>query len=149
MSGIYGFNGEFRFLSNFWPVPIEFDDDLYPSVEHAYQASKTLDLEERHAIKMASAPGFAKRTGKYVHVCKDWEFIKLDIMRELQRQKYGYATHESNALAIQLLATGDCYIEETNKWGDTFWGVCKGIGRNHLGHILMTRRTELKRTILT
>jgi hypothetical protein len=43
-----------------------------------------------------------------------------------------------------LLATGDKELIEGNTWGDTFWGVCNGIGQNHLGKILMAKRTELK-----
>ena len=48
-------------------------------------------------------------------------------------------------LKEKLLATGDAYLEETNHWHDTFWGVCKGKGQNHLGKILMEVREELKR----
>ena len=43
-----------------------------------------------------------------------------------------------------LLATGDRYIEETNTWGDTFWGVCNGKGENNLGKIIMKIRDTLK-----
>ena len=28
-------------------------------------------------------------------------------------------------------------------WGDVFWGVCKGKGKNRLGRILMAVRQEL------
>lgn len=31
-------------------------------------------------------------------------------------------------------------IIEVNNWGDTYWGVCNGIGDNHLGKILMKIR---------
>lgn len=27
-------------------------------------------------------------------------------------------------------------IIEDNHWGDTFWGVCGGVGENHLGRLL-------------
>ena len=43
-----------------------------------------------------------------------------------------------------LLDTGDAYLEETNYWHDTFWGVYNGEGRNHLGRLLMVVRDELK-----
>ena len=43
-------------------------------------------------------------------------------------------------LRSQLLATEDAYLEETNHWGDTYWGVCKGVGENMLGKILMMAR---------
>lgn len=34
-------------------------------------------------------------------------------------------------------------IVEENSWRDTYWGVCKGVGENHLGKILMKIRDEL------
>ena len=34
-------------------------------------------------------------------------------------------------------------IVEGNTWGDVFWGVCNGIGENHLGNILMDVRDEI------
>ena len=41
------FDGEFRFLSNFWPSKVHYDGMEYRSVEHAYQAAKALDKDER------------------------------------------------------------------------------------------------------
>ena len=35
-------------------------------------------------------------------------------------------------------------IVEENTWGDTFWGVCKGVGENHLGKLLMEIRDANK-----
>ena len=37
------FDGKFRFLSNFYPSPIFYDGILYPTVEHAFQAAKTVN----------------------------------------------------------------------------------------------------------
>jgi hypothetical protein len=42
-----------------------------------------------------------------------------------------------------LLLTGDEELIEGNFWGDVFWGVCNGVGKNHLGKILMEVRSEL------
>jgi predicted NAD-dependent protein-ADP-ribosyltransferase YbiA (DUF1768 family) len=47
-------------------------------------------------------------------------------------------------LAELLVATGDLDLVERNRWRDTFWGVCNGIGENHLGRILMIVRAELQ-----
>lgn len=44
---IDSFNGKYRFLSNFYPVKVKLDGVTYDSVEHAYQAAKTIDKEER------------------------------------------------------------------------------------------------------
>ena len=44
---ISSFTGDYSFLSNFHPAEVSLDDINYPSVEHAYQAAKTLNKEER------------------------------------------------------------------------------------------------------
>ena len=44
MEEINRFVGPHRFLSNFWPVWIRFEGEVYPTLEHAYQAAKTIDL---------------------------------------------------------------------------------------------------------
>lgn len=51
---------------------------------------------------------------------------------------------QNKDLKKMLLDTGDSYLEETNTWGDTYWGVCNGVGKNHLGDILMDTRTTLR-----
>lgn len=141
MKRIEGFKGEFRFLSNFWPVDVMFDGYKYPSVEHAYQSAKTFNIQQRKVIRGVISPVNAKRLGAAVDKRLDWDDIKLDVMYDLVKQKF------TNDLVLRdaLLATGDAYIEETNYWHDHFWGVCDGIGHNHLGKILMKVRTELSR----
>ena len=42
------------------------------------------------------------------------------------------------------MATGDAELVEGNTWNDTYWGVCNGVGHNHLGKILMQVRQELQ-----
>jgi predicted NAD-dependent protein-ADP-ribosyltransferase YbiA (DUF1768 family) len=46
-------------------------------------------------------------------------------------------------LKEKLLATGKRYLEETNWWNDVTWGVCKEVGQNLLGEILMDTRAHL------
>lgn len=137
--GIFGFKDEFRWMSNFWPVEIPHEGQTWPSVEHAYQASKTRDPEEKAQIRGASTAGKAKRLGREITIRPDWEEVRFDVMLSLQRLKYS-----DPSLACLLLATGDRYIEETNTWGDVFWGVCSGRGENKMGHILMQIRDELE-----
>jgi hypothetical protein len=62
-------------------------------------------------------------------------------MRELITLKFA-----DKELRKKLLATGESYLEETNTWRDTFWGVCNGVGENWLGKLLMEERT-LARTV--
>jgi len=51
---------------------------------------------------------------------------------------------QSKKLSELLLSTGDKYLEETNNWGDEFWGVCNEVGENNLGKILIRVRKKLK-----
>lgn len=79
----------------------------------------------------------AKRAGQRLALRPDWEQIKQAVMLNLQRQKYSYPE-----LRTLLLATGNLELIEGNTWGDTYWGVCNGVGDNWLGKILMQVRAE-------
>jgi hypothetical protein len=133
---ITSFSEENRFLSNFYPCTIEIEGIEYPSVEHAYQAAKTLNIAEREEIALLTA-GQAKRRGYRVTLRDDWESIKLRIMEDLIRQKFN-----ERVLREKLKATGDAELIEGNDWEDKFWGVCDGEGENWLGKILMKVRSE-------
>ncbi|HDZ27840.1 MAG TPA: NADAR family protein [Candidatus Aminicenantes bacterium] len=139
---ITSFQGEYRWLSNFWPVKVELEGIIYPTVEHAYQASKTWDALEREGIRRCSTPGKAKRLGRSVSLSPDWMEVKLVVMKALVLYKFG----NDRSLKAKLLATGETDLIEGNPWGDTFWGVCDGVGENHLGRILMEVRNLLRRT---
>lgn len=125
--------GEFDFLSNFF---IEPDGTC---VEIEYQAAKADNEVERRWVQLSATPQAAKKRGRKVRIRPDWGECKIEIMRALVRRKF----RDHPELAARLLNTGDEYIEEGNWWGDTFWGVCNGIGENHLGKILMQIRSEL------
>ena len=136
---IKGFFNEFRFLSNFWPCQITWMGIDFPSTEHAYQAAKTLDVEERERIASLPKPRDAKAAGYKVQIRPKWDEIRLGIMRELLQLKFA-----DPELRRALVMTHPASLEETNRWGDIFWGVCNGEGENHLGRILMELRDELK-----
>ncbi len=137
---IISFRDEYFFLSNFYPVEIKLDGIVYPNAEAAFQAQKTLDVEERRKFSMLKNPVQAKRLGRKVKLRDDWEEVKLYIMSEIVSQKFLQHPH----LIEMLLQTGDEELVEGNKWGDRFWGVCKGKGKNHLGKILMKIRDAYK-----
>ncbi len=137
---IKGFNGKYRFLSNFYPSTVTLDGLEYDHVEAAFQAAKTDDVADRRRIREAAKPGDAKRLGQKVKLRQDWEKIKIQVMEDLVRQKF----QRHQQLREKLLATEDAYLEETNTWNDTFWGVCRAYGKNHLGKILMKVRDELR-----
>jgi hypothetical protein len=128
----------YEFLSNFYPVPIGYEGKEYKSVEHAYQAAKTLDLVERERIRACFTAAQAKKAGKTVKVRTNWDEIKIDVMRQLLEQKFN-----QNPMKQWLIATRGSVLIEANHWNDTFWGVCRGKGENHLGKLLMQIRTTL------
>lgn len=132
---------EYEFLSNFYPSEVFYKGMFYPTVEHAFQAAKTLDPREREKIRAASTPGRAKYLGRTTDLRDDWEDIKFEVMEYLVRQKF---TPPPRHLWARLLATGDAELIEGNTWGDTIWGVVDGVGENHLGKILMKVRAELQ-----
>ena len=139
---VFGFTNGHRFLSNFWPSPVKFDGEVYPSVEHAFHAAKTNDPDERQLVREQLSPGRAKKIGRRVTLRPDWEKVKVDVMRRLVREKF-----RDRCLKQKLLATGDQEPVEYNTWGDTYWGVCTRIrqGQNWLGKILMEVREELQK----
>lgn len=135
---IDSFRDEYRWLSNFYKTPVEYEGVLYPSLENAYQAAKFKPVK-REVFKTCS-PYHAKVYGRGKGCRRDWEKVKLAIMELLISKKFSFGSY----LASQLLATGDAELIEGNKHGDIFWGVCGGHGENHLGELLMARREYLK-----
>jgi ribA/ribD-fused uncharacterized protein len=135
------FQGEYRFLSNFWPCKVVLDGETYASVEHAFQAAKTRNAEVRKKIQAAKSPGEAKRMGRLVYLRDGWEEGKIGVMDYLIMHKF----HDNPELGEKLFNTGNEELQEGNYWHDTFWGVDlnTGKGENHLGKILMNVRKTL------
>lgn len=142
---ILGFEGEYRWLSNFWFAPQLLDtggEGLaidFQFNEKWYMVHKTLIPDEAQKIMAAKSPGECKRVGKTVTLRTDWDEVKDGVMLEGLRMKFG----QNADLRAKLIATGTRYLEETNTWNDTYWGVCNGVGRNMLGILLMQVRAEL------
>lgn len=134
---ICGFFGEYRFLSNFHLSRIEDNGIIYPSVENAYQAYKTLDLSLRKEVFALCLPNEAKKLGQQLDLRPDWENAKLAIMEKLLWKKF-----ENTILEKRLLDTQPKYLEELNAWMDNFYGrdFRSSIGLNHLGKLLMKIR---------
>ena len=153
------FHGEDDFLSNFPDCTVTLDGVEYRSVEHAYQAAKTLDPAKREIFTLGFNPHLkaheAKKIGRKLKPIRpDWDTVKEEVMLGLLKQKFGKAPFRE-----KLIATGDAYLEEGNWWHDIYWGVCRGgqqdefpagfygktcrerphepFGRNRLGLMLM------------
>jgi len=145
------FEGRYRFLSNFYPCVIEHQGISYPSNEHYYVAMKVNDEQLingmyytpgdfREMLATIENPAIVKRLGQKIKIRKDWDSKKLEVMNWGVREKF----NNNSTLRELLLSTGDEELIEGNHWKDTFWGVCDGKGKNHLGKILMEVRRELR-----
>lgn len=142
--GILEFTGKYRFLSNFYLVEITFEGIRYPSVENAYQAAKTTDVEARQMFQTCS-PGQAKKWGGpngRIRIQDGWDQKKVGVMEYLLKKKFA-----EYPLRDALLATGDAQLAEGNWWGDTFWGTVNGKGKNWLGKTLSKVRKEIQEEV--
>lgn len=144
---VTAFRDEFRFLSNFWYVPIEYEGVTYPTVEHAYQAAKTLDYTQREVILQAKSPGEARTLGQRVTLRPRWDEYKPQVMRKLLCQKYSKANPVLRNDLVVL--TRGRHLTEGNHWHDNFFGSCTcakcgNTGKNTLGKLLMEIRDYIE-----
>lgn len=138
------FRGDFSYLSNFSKHSfIDKNGYYWRTVEHYFQAQKTTDLIKKLEIKEADTPGQAKALGRKVELRKDWNQIKVDVMRDALTMKF----QQNKDILQKLVSTEGCELIEGNNWGDRFWGV-DGKGENVLGRILMEIRDKFIRGIL-
>jgi ribA/ribD-fused uncharacterized protein len=138
-SFVKGFFGEYRWLSNYHMCEVIYNGEAYTSSEAAYQAAKTEDEYVKGLIRKMG-PKESRDYTRKMKPRKDWEAIKKQVMYDVLVDKFS----RNVILKEKLLETGAKYLEETNYWNDTFWGVCEGKGKNHLGETLMKIRNELK-----
>jgi ribA/ribD-fused uncharacterized protein len=139
---VHGFFGPYRFLSNMWPAEVHFEGHVYPSVENAYQAAKF--APEERVDFLTCTPKEAKKfsIGRAMQYApEEWDEKRNEIMFNLLKEKFDPKVHSD--LSEQLKDTGVRNLEETNWWGDVYWGVCEGKGENTLGKMLMDVRGSL------
>jgi ribA/ribD-fused uncharacterized protein len=142
---ILTFDEDYKFLSNFYPSFLIYEKLSYKTVEHAFQAAKSLDPKIRLEISRALEPGYAKRLGRALKLRPDWEQVKDSIMQDLLMKKFS-----RDELKAKLLETGDVLLEEGNTWHDNYWGKChcgkcdETLAKNMLGQLLMVVREMIK-----
>lgn len=162
MKEIKGFNGEYAFLSNFYEYPFQVhlpvmgEDGLIrwkgfstPTAEQAFQGFKLFkdwhhpsreEIQKFIEFLNYETPGKAKRAGRRISLNTEyWNQERDSVMKYILREKF-----VNVPLRYKLLLTGNAYLEETNTWYDTYWGVCNGVGENRLGNLLMELREELQ-----
>ena len=135
---INSFRREYAFLSNMYPVNIPNRIGInITCVEALFQACKSNNPEDWKLFDGVDGKT-AKIIGRNLTLREDWDTYRLHVMQKAIDRKF-----ENKELAEKLLKTWPKELVEGNNWGDTFWGVCNGRGENHLGKILMAKRTEL------
>lgn len=126
---------KYSFLNNFYLSSLWVDNIKYPSAEHAYQASKTEDIDVKNKISECLTPFIAKKMGKTIQLPENWDILKVCNMKKVLICKF-----ENPFLFSMLQETKGKELIHKNFFNDSFWGVYKETGQNMLGKILMEIR---------
>lgn len=140
------FDGEYRFLSNFYnKKPFNYNGMMFWSSEAAFQAQKCVNDEDKVKIANCKNPSMAKKIGRGVQMREDWNDVRGEEMYKILKAKFS-----DPELKRLLLDTGKAQLVEGNHWHDNYWGACTCDGckakfhNNKLGKTLMKVREELK-----
>ncbi len=134
-------------LTNFAPSPFRGQGPdgraiKYLTVEHYFQAHKTVDQAEHARIAAARTPQLAKLLGRKTNLREDWEEVKEKVMLDGLRLKFAQPPFRA-----KLLGTGERPIIEESKH-DLEWGARKDgdgwDGENRLGKLLQQVREEIR-----
>ena len=85
----YDHDKPYREFSNFWPSPFSLDGLEWPTVEHYFQAHKTLAPAGQEQIRRAKAPRQARDLGRQVQQRPDWKAVRDGVMLAALRAKFG------------------------------------------------------------
>ena len=110
--------------------------EVWPSVEHWYQAGKAADPAAAERIRLAATAREAQRLGRAVRCRAGWDDAKLARMAEGLLLRFAPQRPDT----ARLLATGERALRHATPWGvhgDPFWGIGRnGAGGNRLGRML-------------
>lgn len=129
------FDGQYRFLSNFYEAPLLFRGLVFENAEAAFHSQKCPQRAKQFQGLNASQ---AKQLGRQVVMRSDWDKVRDQVMCEVVFEKFS----QNAEIRERLIATGEAELIEGNTWNDRYWGICNGIGQNKLGKILMRVRSE-------
>jgi hypothetical protein len=134
-------------FSNLFRRSIVFEDRVYPTAEHAYQAGKARKEEVREWILSAPTPALVAMAAHGLYtwdIVPEWSQTKYDRMRKVLYAKF--TQHED--LKELLLSTGIARLVESGAVASLVnrtWGEVNGKGKNMLGVLLMDLRAELSK----
>ena len=138
-------------FSNLYRSPIRFENRVFPTAEHAYQAGKPVKEKVREWILSAPSPALVAMAAHGLYtwdIVPNWSRIKVDRMRQVLRAKF--TQHEE--LRELLLSTGNARLVEAGRTDNAVnreWGEVNGKGMNRLGVLLMELRAELRKEQVT
>jgi len=137
---------EFYCFDNFSSFKVKYKNHIYSTAEHAYQASKFIDIcpeiyeQIQESFSAHEAQKIARENKDKQRV--DWDDVKLSVMEEIIRCKLEQNPYVKKKL---LQTVGNEIVEDSPK--DSYWGIGKDRdGHNHLGKIWMKLRDELVNT---
>lgn len=132
-------------FSNLYKRSIIFEDRVYPTAEHAYQAGKARNSRVREWILSAPTPALVAMAAHGLYrwdIVEDWAKIKFDRMRSVLYAKF---TQHDDLKAL-LISTGEARLVEigtVDNEVNRLWGEVNGRGKNMLGLLLMELRAKL------
>lgn len=85
---ITSFKDDLEFLSNDYPCRIYFSRYTYGSITHAYEASKTLNIDLRMNIRNCTTADEAKDLGKQLTPYPEWKRVRANQLRGFLAQKF-------------------------------------------------------------
>ncbi len=132
----------YAYLSPFSAHRVEIWGEVFPTVEHAYQAARLKAGPERDEIKGAGSPKEAWRLAQKYK--KQAELMRADfdkdaVMEELFRAKI--AQHQD---IVDILRESRGHELQKVIDTDSYWGTgADGTGENRMGKLWMKLREEL------
>lgn len=133
-------------FSNLHRKSMFFEDETFPTAEHAYQAGKARRPEVKEWLLAAPSPALVAMAAHglyYWDIAPGWSKSKFDRMRNVLWAKF--TQHED--LRDLLLSTGDLRLVESTTVDtpvNRLWGEVNGTGRNMLGCLLMEVRQAIR-----
>jgi N-glycosidase YbiA len=137
---------DFYVLSNFSAFSLMWKGYRFDTSEAAYHWEKfngelSVQAVIKESIRLAPSAHEAFKIAERNKVLRrsDWDSVRVDIMREILREK----VNQHEYVRRKLLETGDRKLVE-NSWRDDFWGWGPNKdGRNQLGKLWMEIRSEI------
>lgn len=129
-------------FSNLYRCSVIYEEQEFPTSEHAYQAGKARKESVRNWILSAPSPALVAMAAHGLYtwdIAPDWSKVKFDRMRGVLYAKF--SQHPN--LRELLLSTGNARLVEcatVDNPVNRLWGEVNGKGKNMLGNLLMEVR---------